>query len=51
VVAEDSFHYLDAPVRRLASPSIPIPFNHHLMHAVVPDVARIADAMQEMVAF
>lgn len=51
VIAEDSFLYLDAPVRRLASPSIPIPFNHHLMHAVVPDVAQIAAVMREMVAF
>lgn len=51
VIAEDAFIYLDAPVRRLAAPSVPVPFNYHLMNAVVPDVAQIARAMQDLLAF
>lgn len=51
VIAEDAFIYLDAPVRRLAAPSVPVPFNYHLMNAVVPGVAQIGSAMQDLLAF
>lgn len=51
VIAEDAFIYLDGPVRRLAAPSVPVPFNYHLMNAVVPGVAQIGRAMQDLLAF
>lgn len=51
VIAEDSFVYLDAPVRRLAAPSVPIPFSYALMNAVVPSTEDIAEAMQALLDF
>lgn len=51
VIAQDSFIYLDAPVRRLAAPAIPIPFSYPLMNAVVPSVAEIAREMQALIDF
>ncbi len=47
-VASESFFDLDAPVERLAMPDIPSPHNPLLMHAVVPDVAGIAEKMAEL---
>ncbi len=44
-VASEAFFDLDAPVGRLAMPDIPSPHNPLLMHAVVPDVAGIAEKM------
>lgn len=51
VIAQDSFMHLDAPVRRLGAPSIPVPFNYQLMNAVVPRVDQIAAAMRELITF
>lgn len=51
VIAQDSFIYLDAPVRRLAAPAIPIPFSYGLMNAVVPSVEDIAREMQSLLDF
>ncbi|MFW6183047.1 MAG: transketolase C-terminal domain-containing protein [Chloroflexota bacterium] len=50
-IMEEMFFYLDAPVRRVASPSVPVPFNYNLMQAVVPSVADIREAMEELLAF
>jgi 2-oxoisovalerate dehydrogenase E1 component len=50
VVAE-AFMDLDAPVERLAAPSVPIPFNIKLMDAVVPSIDVIHDKMAELLAF
>ena len=50
-IADESFMYLDAPIRRVAAPSIPIPFSVTLMNAVVPGVAHIARAMHELLEF
>ncbi|MCZ6911226.1 MAG: thiamine pyrophosphate-dependent enzyme [Proteobacteria bacterium] len=47
-VASESFFDLDAPVERLAMPDIPSPHKPLLMHAVVPDVAGIAEKMAEL---
>jgi 2-oxoisovalerate dehydrogenase E1 component len=51
VVAREAFFSLDAPVERIATPGVPIPFNVRLMNAVIPDVARIAARMRELVEF
>lgn len=50
-VADEAFVYLDAPVRRLAAPPVPVPFNSGLMNAVVPSVAAIREAMDGLLAF
>jgi pyruvate/2-oxoglutarate/acetoin dehydrogenase E1 component len=41
--------YLDAPIRRLATPDVPIPFSPVLEAAVVPDEAKIRAAILELV--
>ncbi|MCA9908674.1 MAG: alpha-ketoacid dehydrogenase subunit beta, partial [Anaerolineae bacterium] len=48
-VAGRAIGYLDAPIRRVAAPDVPIPFAPVLEQAVVPDEARIRAAILELV--
>ncbi|HLV34126.1 MAG TPA: alpha-ketoacid dehydrogenase subunit beta [Spirillospora sp.] len=48
LVAEHALGYLDAPVRRVAAPDVPIPFAPVLETAVIPDEARIRAAIVEL---
>lgn len=50
-IAQDSFRNLDAPVERLTTPDVPIPYNPHLMDAVVPTVDVIAERLEHLVRF
>jgi len=50
-IVSEAFLDLDAPVKRLAEPSVPIPFNQGLMDAVVPNVKQIQRAMERLLAF
>lgn len=50
-VADKAIGFLDAPIRRLASPDVPIPFSPVLENAVVPDETRIREAILELVEF
>jgi 2-oxoisovalerate dehydrogenase E1 component len=50
-IAGEAFVDLDAPVRRLAAPAVPVPFNFNLMNAVVPSVVEIRAAMAELLNF
>ena len=47
-LASDAFDSLEAPVERLAMPDIPSPHSPILLEAAVPDVARIAQAIQKL---
>ncbi|HYF94984.1 MAG TPA: alpha-ketoacid dehydrogenase subunit beta [Symbiobacteriaceae bacterium] len=47
-VAEQAFDYLEAPVRRLAVPDVPIPFSRPLEQFVLPDAGKIARAVREL---
>ncbi len=49
VVAKEAFFSLEAPVERLATPDLPIPYNVPLMDEVIPSVEKIADKMVEMI--
>lgn len=51
VIAQDAFLYLDAPIQRLAAPSVPVPFNYNLMNAVVPTVEDVRERMEALLAF
>lgn len=51
VVTDQAFLDLDAPVRRVATPDTPVPYNTGLMDALVPNVERIARAIEEIVEF
>jgi 2-oxoisovalerate dehydrogenase E1 component len=50
-LAEDAFTDLDAPLRRLATPDVPVPYNRSLMEAVVPQVGHIESAIQELLIY
>ena len=47
-LAEEALYSLDAPIKRVAVRDVPIPYNVGLMDAVVPNVARIAAAIDEL---
>ncbi|MCY0864058.1 MAG: alpha-ketoacid dehydrogenase subunit beta [Sulfobacillus sp.] len=49
IVAEHALDYLDAPIRRLAVPDVPIPYSRVLEQAVIPSVDAISTAIRELV--
>ena len=49
VIAEEALDYLDAPVKRVANPDVPIPFSPPLESFVIPDEKRIIQAVKEVV--
>jgi pyruvate dehydrogenase E1 component beta subunit len=46
-VQENAFDYLDAPIRRVANPNVPIPFAPNLEAAAIPDEERITRAVRQ----
>jgi pyruvate/2-oxoglutarate/acetoin dehydrogenase E1 component len=48
-VAWRALGYLDAPIRRLATPDVPIPFSPILEASVIPDEEAISAAILELV--
>ncbi|MGE4427675.1 MAG: alpha-ketoacid dehydrogenase subunit beta, partial [Solirubrobacteraceae bacterium] len=51
LIADRAFGDLDAPVRRLAAPDVPIPFSPSLEAAVLPNPDRIVEAARELLAY
>jgi pyruvate dehydrogenase E1 component beta subunit len=49
VIADKGFDLLDAPVKRLTAPDVPIPFSPPLEKFVLPDDAKIMAAVKELV--
>jgi 2-oxoisovalerate dehydrogenase E1 component len=50
-ITSDCFSWLDAPVVRLASADVPIPYNKGMMDAVIPTVERVASELQALLAY
>ncbi len=51
-IGEECFFYLDAPVKRLGSPDVPLaPFSHNLENQVVPGEADLAAALRALARF
>ena len=48
IVAEEAFYDLDAPIRRVASACVPLPFAANLERAVVPTADRVAAVVREV---
>jgi pyruvate dehydrogenase E1 component beta subunit len=44
ILAEDAFYELDAPVARVCTLEVPIPYAKHLEEAAIPQVDRIVEA-------
>jgi 2-oxoisovalerate dehydrogenase E1 component len=51
VVAQEAFLNLDAPIRRMAIPDIPTPYNVGLMNAILPKVDEIAATISDLIEF
>ena len=51
LVAEEAFEDLDAPVRRLTAPDVPIPFSPPLEQHVLPGLDDVKEAAHELLAY
>jgi pyruvate/2-oxoglutarate/acetoin dehydrogenase E1 component len=51
LIADRAFEYLDGPVRRVATPDVPIPFSPPLEEAVIPTSNRIREACRELLDY
>jgi len=51
LISEEAFESLDAPVRRLTAPDVPIPFSPPLEQAVLPQLDDVKEAMRELLAY
>ena len=51
LVAEEAFEDLDAPIRRLTAPDVPIPFSPPLEQAVLPQLDDMKEACRELIAY
>ena len=47
---EHAFYELDAPVQRVCSVEVPVPYAKHMEDAALPQVAQIVAAVEEMLA-
>lgn len=51
LIAEQSFEHLDAPIKRLTAPDLPIPFSPPLERAVLPQLDSMKEACDELLAY
>ena len=51
LITEHAFEDLDAPVRRLTAPDVPIPFSPPLEQAVLPQLDDMKEAIRELLAY
>jgi pyruvate/2-oxoglutarate/acetoin dehydrogenase E1 component len=51
IIAQEAFDYLDAPVARVASLDVPVPFSPPLEMAMLPSVDKIAEAARKLLAY
>ena len=50
-IMAEAFSSLDAPVVRIATPDIPIPYNKGMMEAVIPSASAITDALTALLSY
>jgi acetoin:2,6-dichlorophenolindophenol oxidoreductase subunit beta len=50
IVAEEGFYDLDAPIRRVASECVPLPFAADLEDVIIPTVDRLTEVVRKIVA-
>jgi 2-oxoisovalerate dehydrogenase E1 component beta subunit len=51
LVSEHAFEDLDAPIRRLTAPDVPIPFSPPLEQAVLPQLDDMKEALNELLSY
>jgi len=50
-IAQDHFHHLDAPVRRVAALDTPVAYCPDLEEVILPNASTILDAVRETVRY
>ena len=50
-LAKEAFTYLDAPIDRVATPDIPIPYNLGLMDIVIPTTSILQERIKDLIKF
>jgi len=50
-ISEQAFTDLDAPIHRIATPDVPIPYNIALMETLLPSVERIRQGIDELLRY
>ena len=48
-IMEEAFYELDAPVARICSVEVPVPYSKHLEEAALPQTATVVEAVSQMV--
>ena len=51
LIGEEAFEDLDAPIRRLTAPDVPIPFSPPLEQEVLPGLDDMKEAVRELLAY
>ena len=51
LIGAEAFEDLDAPIRRLTAPDVPIPFSPPLEGAVLPQLDDMKEACRELLAY
>jgi 2-oxoisovalerate dehydrogenase E1 component len=51
VINERAFQALDAPITRLATPDVPIPYNINLMESLIPSVCHIRSTIDKLLKY
>jgi pyruvate/2-oxoglutarate/acetoin dehydrogenase E1 component len=51
LIADEAFEELDAPIRRLTAPDVPIPFSPPLEQSVLPQLDDMKEAIRELLAY
>jgi pyruvate/2-oxoglutarate/acetoin dehydrogenase E1 component len=51
LIAEHAFEHLDAPIGRLTTPDVPIPFSPPLEQRVLPQLDDMKEACRELIAY
>ena len=49
IIADEAFDYLDAPIKRVATPTVPIPYSPVLEKYVLPDENKIIKAVKALI--
>ena len=47
-IADDVFYYLDAPIGRISTPNVPLPFSPSLEFPIIPSKDKIAEKVREL---
>jgi 2-oxoisovalerate dehydrogenase E1 component len=51
LIVENCFHFLDAPIKRIAALDAPVPYSPPLENAVLPSETKILFALEELAAY